>query len=879
MTGNYQAIRLTEASINQGTAKPRSYSCWFAMTASSPGAQRGIAIGSYSNGKELCSPNNSGWQAMAGGHSHDFSTGFTMGSGVWYHFVQNYFEDGTLELWIDGVKRYSGSTYQFDINNTTLSIGSPASTNYSNYYKGYVAAARLWNRTLTEAEIRALSKEFKPEYAVTASNLSFSLYQKSETYSISYSSIMTPVTFEIIEGELPSTITFNTSTGQFTGKGLTDADHVYNLKVKISAPNATPATVDVTIHTYMTARISLSNQTFNFISNKAEVKSIVYTADETLTFTIESGTLPTGMVKNGNSFRSSGTNTSAESQQVVVRATSTHNQTGVTATMTLNIQMNAIVCNNQTFNFIGNETQVSKNINYSGSLNAVSDAVFTLSGSLPSGMTFSNGTFTYDGTHVQQDQSSTVDVTISSSNGTSTSTTATMTLNIKSDTTQVDPIIDDGLTLFIPCENGYAAQVGTDLESIYTSTPLSTIDGDKHCIYFDGETVLANQDSSYFTIKTSAGTPHVTLCFWYKQEERLQDAYCAQLGANKGYTDQGVGLHSVSISNDVEKQIMFGHWESQITNTNNIWHFYAMQVYDNNNSTNIKFDTYVDGVKIAGEVRSYPILISPIVAFGASIETFSPLNIITQTAIKGWYTRIRLYDRILTSSEINDLYNENFVVSPLPTSGLIFHIPFQEDYNEVVNNITPTVTGSSYISIQAGQGMNFYKNDATSARQAYLTYPNSTSILNQGTGDFSVCFWLKKNTMNWGSGNQLIICNTQTGDWATGMSIYEDGYHTTIDMRLGGENNFFSSTNTFPDTDWHFWVILKNGDTMKWYCDGSLDNTQSGISSRSFTATSNLMIGNANNWGSSKGNMCLAAFRIYNRALDETEIGALYNEF
>ena len=162
---------------------------------------------------------------------------------------------------------------------------------------------------------------------------------------------MTPVTFEIIEGALPNTISFNTSTGQFTGKGPTDANHTYNLKVKLTAPKSTPAICNVTINTYKTARISLSNQSFSFISNKAEGKSMSYTSDEAVTFTIQSGTLPTGMTLSGNSFFSNGQNTSAATQQVVVRATSANNQTGVTATMTINMQMNYIICRNQTLKF------------------------------------------------------------------------------------------------------------------------------------------------------------------------------------------------------------------------------------------------------------------------------------------------------------------------------------------------------------------------------------------------------------------------------------------------------------------------------------------------------------------------------------------------
>lgn len=213
----------------------------------------------------------------------------------------------------------------------------------------------------------------------------------------------------------------------------------------------------------------------------------------------------------------------------------------------------------------------------------------------------------------------------------------------------------------------------------------------------------------------------------------------------------------------------------------------------------------------------------------------------------------------------------------MPTSGLVFYAPFDIDYDEKIHNITPTVTGSSYISISSAQGLTFYKNDANSWREAYLTYGNSTQYLQQGTGNFTVSFWLKQNTSSW-PGSQTIICNTQTGDPYTGISIYADGWNSGIDARLGGENNFFSNTSVYADDGWHFWLLVKDGDNMNWYYDGVLDSTQSGNADKSFSATSDLMISNANNWYTSKGNFCLRRFRIYDRALSYDEIQTLNTE-
>lgn len=412
-------------------------------------------------------------------------------------------DDGTLELWLDGTKIYSGENFSVDINSTTLMIGMPLNYTSDNYLVGYAAAVRLWNRALTEAEIVELSQEFTPHYQITASDLSFILYQQYESYSIYYSSVMSPVTFEIIEGELPSTISFNTSTGEFYGKGLTDEDHVYNLKVRVSAQDSDPAEVNVTIYTYKTARIDFYDQTLSFISNKAEIQLVSYTSDESVTFTIESGTLPTGMSLSTNGyFSSNGTNTSAETQQVVVRATSENNQTGVTATITLNMQMNAIVLTAQTLKFYTAQGVKTKAVKYSGSLNPVSDAVFSMTGTLPAGVTWdaTTGTFTSDGTQ-SADETASVSVSVSSANGTSTAATATVALEVHLGGTS----LPDDYVFYWSMDNAEAAQAdsGQSLsrEGDISSKLSTTVKDGISCIYSE------NDGSSNFITADDTGFP------------------------------------------------------------------------------------------------------------------------------------------------------------------------------------------------------------------------------------------------------------------------------------------------------------------------------------------------------------------------------------
>ena len=505
-------IYTNDAGTIQGGQSPLTMSIWARCTSTSEGTFFVIGRGYFAT---------YAWIAIGVNQSrHAFFCSMPQGDvfadntldEAWHNFVLTW--DGRyLKLYIDGeykVQQDKGTSASLTVN--LISLGGPVTSSVGTNM--YITAARIYDRILTQDEIDTLATEFIPSYEITAQDLTFSLYQKNETYGISYSSAMTPVTFEIIEGSLPNTIVFSTSTGQFTGKGLTDADHTYNLKVRLTAPNSTPATCNVTIYTYKTARISLSNQSFNFISNKAENQSITYTSDEAVTLAIESGTLPAGMSLSSGKFYSSGTNTSADTQQVVIRATSAHNQTGVTATMTINIQMNAVVLNAQTFNFFTAEGSKTKTVAYSGSLNTVSDAAFSMTGTLPAGVTFDSttGSFTSDGTQTT-DETASVSVTVSSSNGTSTSATATMTIEVH---VGAQPMPTSGLVFYAPLTNPSATQDETGNTSLTVQGTMTnaTYQGIS-CLNFDGGYIELNKKPQDF------GTTAVTWSVWFNLPQNV----------------------------------------------------------------------------------------------------------------------------------------------------------------------------------------------------------------------------------------------------------------------------------------------------------------------------------------------------------------------
>lgn len=449
--------RLTEPSMNIGSAMPRSYSVWLAPTYSSY-HMRGIAIGSDAANRELCSPNNYSWtyEICAGGNSVDLRTGKYLKANVWSHIVQNYFADGTIDIWLNGERIGHFTGQSIDIQSPLMSLGAPTDST-SAPYRGYVSTARLWNRTLKDSEIKDLSEELQPMYTISAQDLSFSLYQKTETYGISYSSAMSP-TFEIVEGELPPEISFDASTGKFTGKGPTDGDHVYTLKVKLSAPDSYSAVCAVRISTYKTARISFTSQSFSFITEEASSANISFTADEQVTFEIVQGELPAGVSLTGSTVHSTGEQTSAQEKTVLLRAKSEHNQEGVTANVTFSVILNRITLLTSGVRLYADSAGPSSKKLLYLSQRSISP-VWSIEGSLPIGTGFDaeNGVmYVYSTLY---GESSTVTVTVASSTGRSAPATAEITV----ETLLEPPIIPSEYAVYIPMSGLYADSPASDV--------------------------------------------------------------------------------------------------------------------------------------------------------------------------------------------------------------------------------------------------------------------------------------------------------------------------------------------------------------------------------------------------------------------------------
>lgn len=186
-------------------------------------------------------------QAKFGDHLPDIWCENTIEKDEWYHLLQTY--DGEyFNCYLNGVLISSEYCTDMNVNRGALTVGGGGAY-FGEYWAGYVAAPRLYDRVLTSGEINALAHEFTPMTVPTFNDqtITFTNDVGATTISLKYNAGSKTVSFDILSGTLPNTVTFNPS-GSFTYDGTTiAASATYQLAVQLSGDGVVTTSANVTI--------------------------------------------------------------------------------------------------------------------------------------------------------------------------------------------------------------------------------------------------------------------------------------------------------------------------------------------------------------------------------------------------------------------------------------------------------------------------------------------------------------------------------------------------------------------------------------------------------------------------------------------------------
>ena len=324
----------------------------------------------------------------------------------------------------------------------------------------------------------------------------------------------------------------------------------------------------------------------------------------------------------------------------------------------------------------------------------------------------------------------------------------------------------------------------------------------------------------------------------------------------------------------------------------NNWHHLVWSIY-----TTGVWSVYIDNVYINPNTTQIPSNFTPTRIYigrsGYPVDTtYSTLNM----------DDFRIYDKVLTPTEIGYLANNMIKLEPQP-------IPDTPDYKV----LTFTYDETRYPELDAddtnliahykfdGNGNDSSGNDKH-LTEYNITYENTDKIIGQssfhnGTGYFeisndgyfspdifSVSCWVKAYQQ--ASYQAIASCRDATS--YIGWTIYL--LNNQIYIYTGKGSSPWMQTTTYPNFAsntpvWRHLVVLWNKSTssLQIYVNGNLESTVS-ITGYTNNNRTNLRIGSGKNENNTpdyylENNSLIDDFRIYDKALTQTEITDLYNQY
>ena len=276
-------------------------------------------------------------------------------------------------------------------------------------------------------------------------------------------------------------------------------------------------------------------------------------------------------------------------------------------------------------------------------------------------------------------------------------------------------------------------------------------------------------------------------------------------------------------------------------------------VYSNLTNT---FEMYLDGVIFKSGLIGGNFITIP--------NTIKELKIGTGDGLafmNGSIDEVKIWNRALTQSEIQEEMNSNAVANP---EGIVAYYDFNEregttvyDNNHLSTGARQSTSDLNEPAFRWDKAMNFDGVDD------YVDTVNKFSLNNNSTMNF----WIYQND------NTL---NAIFGDSAT---VYEYIMVDSQDIKLETNTNgdeIRLCNNVILDNQWEHIVLVRNGNDISCYNDGLFIDTRTLPTGDNLTLSK---IGKGYLPGTNNFNGSIADVRIYNRALSENEVQALYNGF
>ncbi len=428
----------------------------------------------------------------------------------------------------------------------------------------------------------------------------------------------------------------------------------------------------------------------------------------------------------------------------------------------------------------------------------------------------------------------------------------------------------NGLIAYYPFSGNANDQSGNGNNGTVNGATLTTDRfGNASSAYaFDG----SNNNITINSLSAIYGTGARSLSLWMKSDTtHIREDLFSIGGCSQATMFSLIYDDEHPIGTPIVNGLKFGGYADDIQTANNVvtrnvWN-HVVVVYDGN--VNIKI--YInDSLTIGGDIGLALHISSSSIRIGKGLDCDGG------SAFQGEIDDIRIYNRTLSSSEINSLYEEGGWTNL--NTGLVAYYPFNGNANdESWNGNDGTINGATLTTDRFGNLNSAYQFDGVNNN---VTINTLTAMY--GTGSRSLSLWMRPGSTH--SRQDLFSiggCSTAT----MFNLIYDDenpiGPPPNVNgLKFGGYyDDLQTAENIVTRNVWNHIVVVYDGsENIKIYLNDTL-SVGGNISSPLNVSSTSIRIG--------KGLDCdgglafdgeIDDIRIYNRILSTAEITSLFNE-
>ncbi|MDP2587110.1 MAG: LamG domain-containing protein [Candidatus Komeilibacteria bacterium] len=274
----------------------------------------------------------------------------------------------------------------------------------------------------------------------------------------------------------------------------------------------------------------------------------------------------------------------------------------------------------------------------------------------------------------------------------------------------------------------------------------------------------------------------------------------------------------------------------------------------------------------------------------SGITTANPLTIgnrsgLTDRTFNGAISDVRIYKRVLSISEITQLYGSYnpAVVIPDTEKGLVAHWSLAQEDLKSATVIADKTPNNYEGTISAGGGDGFVADQRGASARAYdfdgadTTIPTTLTSNAPFTSGFTISAWIKPVSV--GENNFGRIVDKAGAGSADGFS-YTFGTGGKLSLATGNGAGILNGSAISFNVWTHVLVTVASNATVTHYINGAVSGTPeaSGALANNITPRP-LTIGNRSDAVDRTFNGAISDVRIYNRVLSTTEITQLYGSY